>query len=267
MAKKELDIETSERDFRRAYAAKRKLIERQKDDFLFALGKQWDEKKEQDLKNAGIEPVTDNRVQPNIFLLTGLERQNRSEFKAFPEGEEDSIKAEIATALFKNSVKVSGYGYKASDQFKDGVTAGEAHLELYLDNTYNLLNGKPMWKKFDGDCIFPEPGFKEYDYSDAGYVYKLTKDLSKEDLIGLFPDKENLIEKYDSGKINFEGITGGKEFHLQPKDYPKHGGESDFEKEDTGFDLLDRYYKKWVKKYWNTVSGLPAGRSLQKRFS
>lgn len=252
MPEKELTTERSLADFKRAYRAKKKLIERQKEDFLFRLGKQWTPEKEQKLKERGIEPITDNRIQPNIFLLTGLERQNRSDFKAFPEGDEDSIKAEIATALFKNSVKMSDFGYKASEAFEDGVTCGESALELYLDNTFNILNGKPCWKKIDSNKVFPEPGFKEYDYSDARFIYKLTTGLSEDDLISIYPEKEELITKSNGGTINLAGIDGDEENYNQKKDYPKTGESAGIdEKSDAKeFDLIERYYKKWVKKYF-----------------
>lgn len=244
---KELTIERSIADFKRAYRAKSKLIERQKEDFLFRLGKQWTDEDVRALSDRKIKAVTDNRIQPNIFLLTGLERQNRSDFKAFPQGEEDSIKAEIASYLFKDSIKVSDFGYKASEAFEDGVTCGESHLELYLDNTFNLLNGKPCVKKDDANQIFPEPGHKEYDFSDARYVYKLTVGLSKEDLCSLFPDKEDLIYSVGDGRLDVKSLLNGDETHNQPKDYKKEGGDSaDAAAEDASLDLLERYYKKWV---------------------
>ena len=105
MAKKEkLTIARANSDFKMAYEAKRSLIEREKEDFLFSLGEQWSVEEKAKLEQSGIDPVVDNRIQPNLFLLTGLERQNRSEFKAFPEGEEDGLKAEIATQLFKDAI-------------------------------------------------------------------------------------------------------------------------------------------------------------------
>lgn len=252
MPDKKLTVEQAMRDFQSSYRAKKSLIDRQKDDFLFRLGKQWDEDKLHKLKLANVTPITDNRIQSNIFLITGLERQNRSDFKAFPEGEEDTLKAEIATYLFKNSIKVSDYQYKASEVFEDGVTCGESNLELYLDNTYNLLNAKPCWKKIDSNCVFPEKGYKEYDYSDARYVNKLTLDLFKEDLIALYPDQKNKINKLEGGKIDFKTFTTeSQETHTQPKDYPKsnEGGDTveGKEKDDENHDLVERYYKKWVE--------------------
>ncbi len=247
MADKSLTVETSLADFKAAHRAKSKLIEREQEDFKFALGKQWDDKEVAELKEAGFKAFTDNRIQPNIFLLTGLERQNRTDFKAFPEGEEDGLKAEIASALFKHSIKVSDFPYKSSDQFKDGVTCGESHLELYLDYTENLLNGKPCWKKIDGNGLFPEPGFREYDFSDARYVYKFKADLSLEDLVSLFPDKRKQIENGAGGRM--EAVDLGGEKHNQPRDYGKEGDSGSQKRDDeVRYDLLERYYKKWVEK-------------------
>jgi hypothetical protein len=244
---KQLTVQKAETDFRTAYRAKRKLIEREMEDFRFALGEQWSEEDKAKLERAGVKPITDNRIQPNLFLLTGLERQNRTDFKAFPEGEEDSLKAEIASALFKHSIKVSDFQFKSSEQFKDGATCGESHLELYLDNTFNLINAKPCWKKLDGNRLFPAPGWREYDFNDAPYVYKVTLNLSREDLINLFPEKQSIIEEATPAKMDFDAITGGEELHRQPKDYPKSGG-SEGDDDEEGFDLIERYYKKMVSK-------------------
>ena len=83
---KDLNCDRSIKDLQRAYRDKSKLIKREKEDFLWCLGKQWTDDDLANLAQAGIKPVTDNRIQANLFLLTGLERQNRTDFKAFPEG-------------------------------------------------------------------------------------------------------------------------------------------------------------------------------------
>lgn len=250
MAEKKLTIETSLADFKKAYRAKRKLIEREREDFLFALGQQWSKEDAAKLKSAHIKPVTDNRIAPLIYLVTGLQRQNRTDFKAFPEGEEDSIKAEVASVLFKHATKISDFGFKFSEQFKSGVTCGEDHLELYLDWTQNILNGKPCWRNFPGSQIFPDPSAKEYDFSDGRYIYKITPDLSKDDLIALYPEMESKINKAKGGKIDFEAFGSSAEQHNQGKDYPKETTDSKGEDEEESFDLIERQYKKWVTKYF-----------------
>jgi len=252
MSDKKLTVEKSLTDFKRAYRAKWKLIERQKEDHLYALGEQWAAEDLQKLKDAGVKPITDDRIGPLIYLVTGLQRQNRTEFKAYPEGQEDGLKAEIASALFKHAIKVSEFPFKFSDEFKNGVTCGESNLELYLDWTENIINGKPCWKEIHGNRIFPDPDAKEYDYSDGRFLYKITPNLSREELASLYPEMESKIENLPTGKgrLDLAGmLLGGGETHRQPKDYPKSGGDagsSDFE--DDTVDLIERQYKKWVTK-------------------
>jgi hypothetical protein len=253
VADKPLTVERSLADFRAACRAKSALIKREREDFLFALGKQWDPGDVAKLENAGFKPVTDNRIASNLFLLTGLERQNRSEFRAFPEGEEDGQKAEIATALFKDCIKKSGFSYKSSEQFKDGITCGESHLELYLDFTENLLNGRPCWRKCDGNSLFPDLASREYDFSDARYVYKLTTDISRAALISLYPDKERLLKNAKAGKVD-GSFFDGKEVIEREKDYSERSDTSadatTDPNEDDNFDLIERYYKKWVENFF-----------------
>lgn len=252
----DLTVAKSLAEFQRAYRSKSKLIERQKEDFLYALGDQWSADDKAKLETAKIKPVTDNRIAPNLYLLTGLERQNRADFQAFPVGEEDGTKAEIASALFKDAIVKSGFGYKSSEQFKDGITCGESHLELYLDYTESILNAKPVWQKCDGNTIFPDPLCREYDFADARYVYKLRLDIAAEDLINLYPEMQKKIEEAQSGKLEMSTLLGGTT-HLQKRDYAtRSNGRTDSVDPDDGtlkdksFDLIERYYKKWVPKFF-----------------
>ncbi|TXH47469.1 MAG: hypothetical protein E6Q97_27160 [Desulfurellales bacterium] len=242
---KDLTVSRVMADFKAAAKTKSKLTTREIEDFKYALGDQWSDEDKATLEKAKIKPATDNQIAPNLYLLTGLERQNRTDFKAFPEGEEDGLKAEIASYLFKKSIETSGYGDKSSEQFKDGITCGESHLELYLDNEDNLLNGKPRWKKLDGCQVFPDPASREYDFSDARYLYKVTRDIDKEDVISLYPEKEKEIREVSNGKLGLE--FGDDEKHVQGRDYP--GAKSSTAQSGDVYDgecvdLVERYYKK-----------------------
>ncbi len=241
---KDLTVSRVMADFQAAAKVKSTLTKREIEDFKYALGEQWSDEDKISLERAKIKPATDNQIAPNLYLLTGLERQNRTDFKAFPEGEEDGLKAEIASYLFKKSIETSGYGDKSSEQFKDGITCGESHLELYLDNDENLLNGKPRWKKLDGCQVFPDPASREYDFSDARYLYKVTRDIDKEDVIALYPEKEEDIREVSDGKLGVD--YDGSEKHVQRQDYSKSSYSSadnnDYEGECV--DLVERYYKK-----------------------
>ena len=246
---KGLTVARSMEDFKLAYRAKRSLIERELEDHRFALGEQWSEEDKAKLKEAGFKPFTDNRIQPNLFLLTGLERQNRTDVKAFPEGEEDGLKADIASALLKDAFKKSGYQYKSSEQFKDGITCGESHLELYLDNAESLINGKPCWKKIDGNMLFPDPASREYDFTDARFVYKITLAVALEDLINLYPSQEKALRASRGERLDLTEMLAADGAHQQKRDYGTKGESSESGDETEGCrDLVERYYKKYVQK-------------------
>jgi hypothetical protein len=118
-----------------------------KEDFEFELGKQWEESDVQELNKVGVKAITINKIKPIIKLLTGIERQSKSDFKAFPEGAEDAITAEIATKLIKNVVKNSSVEIKLSEQFKNGVIGGLCFLEPYIDYSFDMINGDMKFKK------------------------------------------------------------------------------------------------------------------------
>lgn len=246
--------------FKRAYEYKKRFLDEAQEDYEFTLGKQWDDKSFQEQMAVGVRPLTINKIRPNIQLLTGTESQNRSDFKAYPEGGEDSVLAEIATALLKNVMKMAHGDYKISEQFEDGLICGECYLEPFLDyseeteDPEDMLYGTLKLKKVDYFNLFPEPNFKEYDMSDCRYIDKITYDLTDEDLISLFPDKEKEIEAAEGkGKINIDSIGGDRNGfggEIQRKGYNDQGGKLGDEPTEPLFDLLEHYYRKYVEKYY-----------------
>lgn len=242
------------KNFKTAYIAKRKWLKAAEEDFEFTLGKQADEKDVSDMDAIGIKLMVINKIRPNIHLLTGLESQNRTDYLAYPEGGEDTIVAEIITRLLKNAMKNCLGDYKISEQFEDGLSCGECFMEPYIDYTYDLLNGEFKLKKLNFKTIFPDPKSEEYDVSDGRYLIKLSQGLTKEELIQIYPHKESDIEKLtDKHKIiDVEDWTGLKEAmgeEAQTKGYDEDESGEDGE-EDEGYDLLEYYYKKYVKKYY-----------------
>lgn len=226
-------------------------FEKYKEDFEAALGKQWDEQDEITLRKAGVEPLTINKIKPTIKLLSGIERQSRSDLVGYPEGEEDGIKAEITTKLIKNVMKKAGGHAKLSSQFKSGITGGACYLEPYLDYSYDLLNGELKLKKVGATRVLVDPDSQEYDLSDAKYVVKLTYKLTKEDLLELFPNKKKQIENAEFSRFMFDG-EGNLTKTVQYEDYEDHEFDDDKELEDLtqGYDLAEYYYKDKTKKFY-----------------
>jgi hypothetical protein len=235
-------------DFTYARSKWKKLHTAAEEDFEFALGKQWSDTDIATLESQGVKALTINKIQPLIYLVSGIERQNRTDLICYPEGKEDSIEAELSTKLVQHLAKVSDFDYKASEQFEDGAICGMGFLEPFIDRTNDILNGELKWSKNDpfGQC-YPDPLFKEYDLSDARFFIKFTSDLSKDQLIELFPDKKAIIDTISDGRIGIDTSTSQTE---QKKDnYGSTGKFSEFEIEEPMYDLVEYYYKKYVTSY------------------
>ncbi len=231
------------------------LREKIKEDFEFELGKQWDDQDVEDLRKRGIKALTINKIKPIIKLLTGIERQSKSDFKAYPEGSEDTIISEIATRLIKNVVKNSNLEMKFSEQFKNGSIGGMCFLEPYVDYSFDMINGDMKFKKISPLDIYLDPNFKEYDLSDSKYIIKVTSDLSRDDLISLFPDGKSKINRIGNGKINFDNVSDG--VHFQRTDYPALSSGKNVSTNDRGeplYDLIDYFYKELGKRYFVVIA-------------
>jgi hypothetical protein len=262
MSEKKLTVEKIYMDFKRAYEFKKKYVDEARSDFEFALGKQWDDEDVVTLEKAKVRPLTINKIRPNLILLDGTESQNRTDFTAFPEGNEDSIVAEIATGLLKNAMKRCEGNYKLSEQFSDGNTCGESFLEPYIDYTEDLLNGELKIRKWNFDQLFPEPRFTEYDMNDCKFICKLVKSLTEEDLVSMYPEKEAVIKRIQDGRLDYSDFTNltniGSE-HKQGIDYPNKSNASgdDLNTEEKRYDLVEYYYKKYVQKYYIVDRNIP----------
>jgi hypothetical protein len=227
------------------------LFKEIKKDFEFAQGKQWSKEDTERLRKQGVKALSINKIKPIIKLITGIERQSKSDYKALPEGDEDAIKSEVVTRLLKNIVKQSKADLKMSEEFKHGAIGGISYLEPYIDYSFDLINGEMKFKLVDATNVYFDPDFKEYDMSDSRFLIKVTKDLTKDELIGLFPDEEKKIEDINGGKLQLS--ANFVEEHFQLRDYPALGTGServDGQNPVRTYDLIDYYEKRLEKKYF-----------------
>ena len=226
-----------------------KIFKEIKKDTEYALGKQWNPDDVQKLYARGVKALTINKIKPMLKLITGIERQSRSDYKAFPEGTEDELISEVATRLLKNVAKQSRLKHKLSDQFKDASIGGVCYVEPYIDYTQDLVNGEMKFRKVEAKRVLFDPNCEEYDLSDGKSLIKLTLGLNKDDLLMLFPDKKKIIESLGSGTIQ----TGEDEETLQLRDYPDTNKMSDDDisgKSVNTYDLIEYYYKCPYEVYY-----------------
>lgn len=258
--KGDLDMATALRDWRWGLQYRRKFFAAAEEDMEFALGKQWDDDDVTELENAGVMPVTVNEVAPILQLLWGIESQNRSDIRAYPEGKEDSVEAEIVTRLLKNAIgKQAEADYKITEMFFDGNACGESWLEPWLDNTEDLIISQYRTRKSEYYQFSWDPYAKEYDLSDATFFDKFTCDLTKDQILQIYPDAEDLLKNASNGKLPTSDVGGKVDAlgsHEQPLEYgeKQKGGSADpfsWAREGiANFDLLEHFYKKYVDRWY-----------------
>lgn len=231
-----------------------KLHKKIKEDFKFTQGKQWEDSDIDELKAAGRKALTINKIKPIIKLLTGIERQSKSDYRAFPEGGEDELTSDIVTRLMKNVSKNSRVEIKFSEIFKNGSIGGMSFIEPYIDYNFDLINGDLKFKKIPASNVFLDPNFQEYDLSDSRFLIKITNGLTMDELITLFPDKENKIKNIQGGKLDvakFSEMTASPESYNY--DVPNKDKIDKVYGEETSFDLIDYYYKQLKTKYYVVI--------------
>lgn len=238
-------------DFERSQRYYAPIHKEMEDDFAYEAGKQWKDEDKETLRKAGVMALTINKLRPIIKLITGIERQSKSDFVAFPEGDEDGLVSDIVSALLKNVTKNSKAERKLSTQFKRGCICGMDFLEPYIDYTYDLVNGKLCIRNLPPTRCFPDPDAEEYDLSDGKFFIKFTANLTKDQLIQLFPNKKIAINKLSAGRLNIDTTDAGKKLYYT-RDYPTIDKANEQQPIDRayGYDLIDYHYKEMKSKYY-----------------
>lgn len=253
----EMTVARALEEIRRGYEYKKQFIQEAQDDFEFALGAQWDDDDVQKLKDKGVLPLTINEIAPILDLMKGIESQNRADYRAYPEGQEDSLEADIVTRLLKNVLTKMCEGmYKISEAFNDGNTCGEGWMEPYLDTDKSLVTADLGLKQADYCNFVWDPNAREYDLSDGQYFTKISFDLTKDQVLSIYPDAEDQLADAGSGKLSTAlGLVDhgmlGSDPHKQGRDYPKETTSVDLHALDVPtFDLAEHYYKKYVNHWY-----------------
>lgn len=240
------------KDFRLSVRYFSPIHKKMEGDFEYEAGKQWNGDDVATLAKAGVKALTINKLRPIIKLMSGIERQSKSDFVAFPEGDEDGLIADICTGLLKNIVKQSKAERKLSTCFKRGIIGGMDFIEPYIDYTYDMVNGELFLRNLNPMRVFFDPDCEEYDLSDGRFLIKFSPNVSRDKLYEMFPTKKSKIESLSSGRINVSEL-GVEDKHTQYRDYPsldKASNDGDDSEREYGFDLIDYQYKKMVKKYF-----------------
>ncbi len=131
---------------------------------------QWDKKLKMIVESQGRSAAVINRSAVQHNSVSGAERQNRTETKAFAFGTEDQLYSDSLTAILKRNYATNDLKYKNSQMFMNGNLVGEDYMEAYFDDKRQKL-GEIRWIRRSAKYVLVDPENKEYDMNeDARFI-------------------------------------------------------------------------------------------------
>jgi hypothetical protein len=154
---------------------------------IYSHDPKWHEKIKPEDDNRAFSPV--NIVEDKIDMLTGYQKQNRTEIHYLPSEKGDGFGADVLNVVVKKILNVCYYQREKSKVFEDQAVCGRGLLNVYED--YNAdLDGRIVVERFPhGDAYFG-PHEKD-DASDCEVMFK-TKWYSEDSIRSEF---DNLLKK------------------------------------------------------------------------
>ncbi len=173
------------------------------EDNEFYLSKQWSDADLETCAKKNSPALSINHIKGNVDLISGYQRQNRSDLKVYPIEGSDALYADVYTRVIKWIMTDRNAEFIVSDAFKDALKGGIGWLNAYLDYQLDPINGDVVVKKTSPFEILPDPHFIERDLSDCDYIIRHKK-LNKDKLKSLFPKYKTQIDALGGNVVNDE---------------------------------------------------------------
>ncbi len=157
-------------------------------DFGYYTGSgQWDPATKAKQLEAKKPALVLNHIKPACKIIFGLERLNRYDPQAKPEGKDDIEVAAVFTRLMKKTMQDTHGEYVLSDGFEDGVICGVVAYELPITFTRDAINGEIDFQtvRVPQELMWSTP-WKKYDLSDCRAVWR-HKWVDVDDLCAYYP--------------------------------------------------------------------------------
>jgi len=151
-------------------------------------GKQWTKEEISTLRARGQPPIVFNRIKRKIDSILGVERQRRTDPKAYPRTPKDEQSAETATQALRFVSDQTRLNSVFSGAFENGMVEGCGACEVIVEGEGEIKIQLIPWS----ELIF-DPRSSRHDFSDARYLGVL-KWMDADDAAALYPDKQKEIE-------------------------------------------------------------------------
>ncbi len=112
-------------------------------------------------------PIVVNRIKPKVDFLLGMERQARSDPKAFPRTPVHEEAAEAATDSIRYVLDNNQFDYTRSDVFENMLVEGTGGAEILMKKGKH--GPEVVIRQYPWDRLFWDPHSRRRDFSDAKY--------------------------------------------------------------------------------------------------
>ncbi|MCU7840859.1 MAG: hypothetical protein KZQ94_15955 [Candidatus Thiodiazotropha sp. (ex Troendleina suluensis)] len=155
-------------------------------------GKQFSEEEISEFKRRKQPPIVINRIKPKIDHLLGMERNARTDPKAFPRNptDQDQSSASAATDAIRFVVENNEFDQISSQCFEEYLIEGTEMVDINARRKgaeYEVIINRYKW-----DRIIYDPYSREKDFQDAKYLGGIIW-TDEDDALTRFPDSKDII--------------------------------------------------------------------------
>jgi hypothetical protein len=208
-------------------------------------GKQWSDDEVAKLNARGQPAITDNRIKDKVEYLLGLERETRTDPKAYPRTPEDDPGAEAATDALRYVADCNYFQQTKSGVFENMAVEGYGGCEVIVENsTYSGTTNKTVCIRYiRWDRLFYDSHSLLHDFADSRYQ-GIIKWMDLDEARAVYKDK--LGDKFDL--FTSETFLSGFDTY---DDKPRW-----FDRGRKRIQICEHYYKdgdKWMRAVYTRV--------------
>jgi hypothetical protein len=177
--------------FKEARELEDKYVKSGQESYDFYWGdKQWTDADRSKLHGEKRSALTINQIGNKMDLLSGLQRQNRTDMRIYPTEGGDGRVSDILNVVIDQILDNTKYGFEETRVFNDGSIAGRGLFDISRDFSKDPM-GDLIIKKHPWDMAFFGPHDDE-DLSDLDYLVKVgwENQLKVEEM---YPEKSDEI--------------------------------------------------------------------------
>ena len=239
--------------------SRRKWENTSQQSYEFFLGEQLTEDEQDELRSAGMPNFTVNRITPVIEMMKFFATANTPRWQAVGAEGSDAdvaaVHADIADYCWYNSNGDSIY----AQVIQDSLVKGIGYIQVDVDPNQDRGLGEVVFKRVEPFDVYPDPTSRDFLFRDATYVM-IRKNLPKQQVIKLFPDKARQIKNANSdsaGENNYSNRDALETDLIFPADTTGDAYDSTGQ-EDTIIDYYESYSKEKVL-FMNVFVNMPPG--------